>query len=121
MARKPSSLTVACLQQMHGVAGRVSPSATAFPHRGGDHFDFSILSQWTDPAAAEANTKWTAELYSALRPHVDEAVYVNNLGNEGAERVRAAYGPNYDRLVEIKTKYDPTNFFHLNQNIAPRS
>ncbi len=118
MSRKPSPLTVAYLQQMHGVAGRVPPSAAAFPHRG-DHFDFSLLSQWADTAATEANRKWANELYGALRPHVDEAVYVNNLGNEGTDRVRAAFGPNYDRLAEIKTKYDPTNFFHLNQNIAP--
>lgn len=120
MAHKPSPLTCAYLQQMHGMAGRVLPSATAFPHRG-DHFDFSLLSQWADPTATKANIKWTSELHSALRPHVDEAVYVNNLGNEGSDRVRAAYGPNYDRLVEIKAKYDPTNFFHLNQNIAPRN
>lgn len=105
---------------MHGKASRVLPSATAFPHRS-DHFDFSILSQWTDATATEANIKWTDELYRGLRPHVEESVYVNNLGDEGSDRVRAAYGPNYERLVEIKTKYDPTNFFHLNHNIAPQS
>ncbi len=120
MSRKPSPLTVAYLQQMHGVAGRIPPWATAFPHRS-DHFDFSLLSQWPDPTAAQANIAWTGELYQALRPHVEDAVYVNNLGEEGGDRVRAAYGPNHDRLVEIKTQYDPTNFFHLNQNIVPSS
>ncbi|MBV9300786.1 MAG: FAD-binding oxidoreductase [Acidobacteriaceae bacterium] len=120
MSRKPSPLTIAYLQQMHGVAGRVPASATAFPHRG-DHFDFSLLSQWSDLAASEANLAWTRELYDVLRPHLEDAVYVNNLGEEGGDRVRAAYGPNYDRLVKIKTKYDPTNFFYLNQNIAPRT
>lgn len=120
LSRKPSPLTIAYLQQMHGRASRVLPSATAFPHRS-DYFDFSILSQWTDATATEANIKWTGELYSGLRPHVEESVYVNNLGDEGSDRVRAAYGTNYGRLVEIKTKYDPTNFFHLNHNIAPQS
>jgi hypothetical protein len=105
---------------MHGVAGRLSPSATAFPHRG-DHFDFSILSQCPDATATEANIQWTGELYSALLPHVDQAVYVNNLGNEGSLCVRAAYGPSDDLLAEIKAKYDLTNLFHLNQNMAPRN
>jgi len=54
-----------------------------------------------------------------MQPHLEKAVYVNNLGEEGDERVRAAYGPNYDRLAALKRKYDPTNFFRLNQNINP--
>ncbi len=54
-----------------------------------------------------------------MRPHLSRGVYVNDLGDEGSERVRDAYGANYERLVALKTKYDPTNFFRLNQNIAP--
>ena len=54
-----------------------------------------------------------------MRPFSTGGVYVNNLGDEGEDRVRAAYGSNYDRLVALKTKYDPTNFFRLNQNIKP--
>ena len=54
-----------------------------------------------------------------MQPHLEEGVYVNNLGEEGEDRVRAAYGPNYERLVALKNKYDPTNFFRLNQNIKP--
>ena len=56
-----------------------------------------------------------------MNPLFDVAVYINNLGDEGELRVRQAYGPNYDRLVEVKTKYDPTNFFRHNQNIKPRA
>jgi hypothetical protein len=56
-----------------------------------------------------------------MAPFGDGSVYVNYLGNEGDARVRSAYGGNYDRLAELKTKYDPTNFFKLNQNIRPLS
>jgi hypothetical protein len=52
-----------------------------------------------------------------MQPFLERGVYVNSLGEEGEDRVRAAYGQNYDRLVELKRKYDPTNFFRLNQNI----
>jgi len=118
MARKPAPLTLCYLQQIHGVASRVSPAETAFSHRG-DHYDFAIISTWPDPAANEKNIAWTREFFEALQPHLEEGVYVNNLGEEGEDRVRAAYGPNYERLVALKNKYDPTNFFSLNQNIKP--
>ena len=56
-----------------------------------------------------------------MQPHLEQAVYVNNLGAEGPGRIRAAYGPNHHRLAEIKLRYDPANTFRLNQNIAPVS
>jgi hypothetical protein len=118
MARKPSPFTVCYLQQLHGAAARVSPADTAFPHRA-EQYDFAILSQWDDPAASEQNVTWTQSFFGAMQPHLEKAVYVNSLGEEGEERVKAAYGPNYDQLVALKNKYDPTNFFHLNQNIKP--
>lgn len=58
-------------------------------------------------------------LFDAMRPHLREAVYVNNLGVEGPERVRDAYGPNYERLAAVKRTYDPGNVFRLNQNVPP--
>jgi FAD/FMN-containing dehydrogenase len=59
-------------------------------------------------------------LFQAIERHVPPGVYVNEIDtDEGAERVRSAYGENYERLVELKTKYDPTNFFRVNQNIRP--
>ncbi len=120
MARKPSQATFTYLQQMHGAASRVPATDTAFPHRQ-EHYDLGILSQWDSPADTEENIRWTREFWEAMQPHVEEGVYVNNLGDEGQERVEAAYGPNYERLVELKNKYDPTNLFSINQNIKPTS
>ncbi len=117
-SRKPSAHTITYLEQVHGAAARVPVSETAFPHRG-DRFDFAILAQWADPREAEVNIAWTKEFFEAMRPHLDEAVYVNNLGEEGDERVRAAFGANYERLAMLKRKYDPENFFRGNQNVRP--
>ncbi|HWN31756.1 MAG TPA: BBE domain-containing protein [Pseudonocardia sp.] len=114
----PSSASGAGLQQMHGAASRVAPSATAFPHRA-EQYDFLILSQWSDAADSQRNIEWTRALFEAMRPHLEDAVYVNNLGDEGPSRVRAAYGDNYPRLAAIKKTYDPDNLFRANQNIAP--
>jgi len=114
----PSAFSGVGLQQMHGAAGRVPATATAFPHRADQH-DLLILSQWTDPADTDRNISWTRELFEALRPHLEDAVYVNNLGIEGPDRVRAAYGVNYPRLARVKQAYDPDNVFRLNHNIAP--
>ncbi len=119
MARKPSPFTLCYFQQVHGAAGRVAPADTAFCHRGTNLYEFSILSQWDDPAATETNVTWTRAFFDALAPHLDKGVYVNSLGDEGEERVRAAFGANYERLVALKKKYDPTNFFRMNQNIRP--
>src|SRR6185437_15599194 len=83
---------------------------------GNDSFPVSI---WTEPAADQANISWAREMYAALRPFAMDGVYVNNLGDEGDDRLKAAYGENYTRLVELKRRYDPDNMFRLNQNIRP--
>ncbi len=119
MSRKPSPLTIAYLQQMHGRAARVPVSSTAFGYRG-YRYDFAFLSQWSDPAATGSNIEWTRDAFARMAPHVERGVYVNNLGEEGADRVQAAFGPNYERLVAIKAKYDPTNLFRSTHNITPR-
>jgi hypothetical protein len=116
----PSPTTGVGLQQMHGAASRVDPTATAFPHRD-EHYDFLILSQWADPAESERNVEWTRAFFDAMQPFFEEGVYVNNLGDEGEDRVQAAYGVNYGRLSTLKEEYDPTNHFRLNQNIRPRA
>ena len=116
-ATAPSPFTGIGLQQITGVASRVAPTATAFAHRA-RHYDFLILSQWDDPADSPANVSWTRELFDAMSPHF-HGVYVNNLGEEGSDRVQDAYGVNYDRLAGIKAAYDPGNVFRLNQNIRP--
>jgi FAD/FMN-containing dehydrogenase len=116
-ATRPSPHTTIALQQMHGVAARVAPAETAFPHRC-DQWDCLMLSQWDSPADDERNIRWTRELHAAMEPHLESAVYVNNLGSDEPDRVRAAYGANYGRLAAIKAKYDPGNFFRGNQNVA---
>ena len=119
VARMPSPSSGVGLQQLHGAAGRVDPSATAFPHRG-DRYDCLILSQWPDPLDSSANVAWTRELYDAMEPFFAGGVYVNNLGAPSELSVRQAYGANYSRLVAVKAKYDPTNFFHHNHNVKLR-
>ena len=83
----PSSASGVGLQQMHGVASRIAPSATAFPHRA-EQYDFLILSQWSDATESDRNVEWTKALFQAMQPHLEESVYVNNLGDEGPGRVQ---------------------------------
>jgi len=113
----PSVYTQIGLQQMHGAAARVAPTETAFAHRY-DQWDCLLLSQWDRAADDEKNIRWTRELHAAMAPHLERAVYVNDLGADESDRVRAAYGPNYERLVAIKAQYDPDNFFRGNQNVV---
>ncbi len=117
-ATVPSSRSRLGFQQYGGAASRVGRSDTAFWHRD-VQYDFIPTSIWTDPAESEKHTTWLRELWETLRPFSAGAVYVNNLGEEGEDRVSAAYGDNYERLVALKNKYDPTNFFRLNANIEP--
>lgn len=117
-ARRPSPYTQIGLQQMHGAAARVAPDATAFPHRR-DQWDFLILSQWERAADDQRNIAWTQELYAAMEPYLERAVYVNDLGADEADRVAAAYGDNYGRLAAVKAQYDPDNVFRANQNVRP--
>jgi FAD/FMN-containing dehydrogenase len=117
-ARMPSHSSGVGLQRLHGAAGRVHPTATAFPHRG-DRYDCLILSQWPDPAQSDQNIVWTRELFAAIRPYLSGGVYVNNLGADEAERVSQAYGPNHGRLAAVKAAYDPANRFRHNHNVKP--
>jgi FAD/FMN-containing dehydrogenase len=118
VARMPSRTSGVGLQQLHGAAARVDSEATAFPHRG-SRYDCLILSQWPDPGESPRNIAWTRELFGAMAPFAAGGVYVNNLGDEGELRVRQAYGANYERLVDLKARYDPTNLFRHNQNVEP--
>jgi len=116
--RRVSPFSEAFFEHMHGAASRVPPTATAFAHRF-DHYNFSSFSIWLDGKDTDQNMKSAKELWQAMHPFLSGRAYVNYLSQEGAERVREAYGPNYDRLLALKNKYDPTNFFHFNQNIQP--
>jgi FAD/FMN-containing dehydrogenase len=116
--RKPTPLSVIYLQQLHGAAGRVGTTDTAFPHRF-DHYNCGVMLETEERADTERGIQWSREGWEALQPFVERSNYVNDLGEEGEQRVREAYGPSYERLLALKNKYDPTNFLRLNQNIKP--
>lgn len=119
--RCPSPMSEIYLEHMHGAAVRVGVGETAFPLRS-PGYNFLVLAQWMDPADDEQCIKWARESYSAMQPFVGLGRYVNYLDNdEPGDAAAAAYGPNHRRLREIKAKYDPENFFHMNQNIRPLS
>jgi FAD/FMN-containing dehydrogenase len=118
-AGAPSPRSFSVIEHLGGAVARVDPDATAFAHRG-RHFNLSILSIWEAAPATDANVAWARRYWRAVQPFAADAVYVNYLGDEGQERVVAAYGPaKYERLAALKARYDPTNFFRLNQNIRP--
>ncbi len=115
----PSPLSAAFLEQVGGAVRRVDADETAFAHRDAD-FNLIIVSLWPDPMTTEANVRWARDLWDAVQPWATEGVYVNYLGEEETDRVRAAYGEEkYHRLAALKAKYDPTNLFRFNQNINP--
>jgi hypothetical protein len=90
----------------------------AFAHRS---FPYApvIVSQWLDAADSNKSVAWARNFWRALQPFSGDGVYVNDLGPEDEDRVRIAYGANYERLAALKKKYDPDNFFRLNANIKP--
>jgi FAD/FMN-containing dehydrogenase len=112
-------MTSILFEHFHGAVTRVGPSETAVPHRE-PGWNLFVPSVWTDPADTDANIAWTRETFGALRPHFASRRWLNYLGDDqGDDAIRAAYGPNYERLRDIKGRYDPDNVFHLNHNIAP--
>jgi FAD/FMN-containing dehydrogenase len=113
-----SPLSSCYFEHLQGAIGRVGDGDTAFGHRDAA-FDFNILSVWPDPATSAEHIGWSRDLWTAMQPFAS-GVYVNNLGTEGEDRVRAAYTPAaYQRLVALKDEYDPANLFRHNQNIRP--
>ena len=79
----------------------------------------NLLANWDDPAADAENIAWVRGLFSKLRPAMKPGVYVNFMSGDEQDRVPEAYRTRWDRMVAVKTKYDPTNFFRLNQNVRP--
>jgi hypothetical protein len=116
--RKPTPMSAIGIQQLHGAAVRVGATETAFAHRY-SHYNLLPVSIWRSPADSEKSVRWVRELWEAMQPFLERDAYGNDMGEEGEERVRSAYGINYERLVALKNRYDPTNFFRLNQNIRP--
>ncbi|HYZ24279.1 MAG TPA: BBE domain-containing protein, partial [Rhodopila sp.] len=117
-AQVPSPMSVIGLQQAGGAIARVPSDATAYANRDAA-FDCIPIAIWEDPVHDAANIAWSRSVWEAMRPFSTGGVYVNNLGDEGEERIRAAYGRNMDRLAAIKANYDPNNLFRLNQNVRP--
>ena len=118
-ATVPSIMSSILLEHFHGAVTRVGATDTAVPHRE-EGWNLLIPSVWTDPAATEENIRWTKESHAAFSEHLVERRWLNYLtDDQGESAVRAAYGPNWERLVEVKRRYDPENVFHLNQNIVP--
>jgi hypothetical protein len=120
LRKAPSRYSSIALEPMGGSVARVAASDTAFSHRAAT-YSLLILAGWEDASETEANVVWARDLWDQLQPMAAAGVYVNYLGGEGEQRVRDAYGPNLARLSEIKSKYDPENFFRMNQNIRPAS
>ncbi len=118
LANTPTPTCAFVLEDMHGASSRVRPTDTAFASRSAG-LNLLIISIWQDGADAAACTQWTRSLARAMEPFSRGTGYVNYLTDEGDARVRAAYGPNYERLLALKNRHDPNNLFSLNQNIAP--
>jgi FAD/FMN-containing dehydrogenase len=119
-ARRPSPLTDITVWHHGGAMSRVPESETAY---GGRDATFLVTGEvsWTDPAQSDEAIAWGREFWSAMGEHSTGGLYLNfpGFGEEKDELVRAGYGPNYDRLVELKQKYDPDNLFRMNLNISP--
>ncbi len=117
-ATAPSPYTSGVLEHLGGAFARVPPTETAFAHRRYP-YNFSIWANWVDAADSEKNIRWSRAFWDAMRPFMGAGAYVNYLEEEADPRAREAYGPNYERLVALKNKYDPSNFFRMNHNIGP--
>jgi FAD/FMN-containing dehydrogenase len=120
-ARCPSPMCQLLIEHFHGAATRVGVGDTAFPLRA-NGYNFLVLCQWMEPAISDRCIAWARQTYIDMTPFFASARYVNYLDDDDVgDPVAAAYGPNYRRLQQLKTKYDPDNFFHMNQNIRPSS
>jgi FAD/FMN-containing dehydrogenase len=114
--RLRSPLSFVVLEYYGGAAGRVSSEATAFPHRNLP-WDILFLAQWTDPTQTNMHREWARSGEELLRPFSQNAHLLSALDIEAEDVVKTAFGPNLPRLAAVKKKYDPTNFFRVNQNI----
>jgi hypothetical protein len=120
VAGLPSSGIQIELAYLGGAAGRIPAHETAFGDRSAP-FIINLLANWTDASADAENISWIRGLFEKLRPSMNPGVYVNFMSGDEQDRVHEAYRVRWDRLVAVKTKYDPTNFFRLNQNIPPEN
>lgn len=116
-SRLPSPQSEIFIAQMGGATNRVAPDATAYPHRDVE-FIMNVHTRWDAADQDSVCIAWAREFYDATEPFATGGVYVNFI-SEDEDRIRGAYGANYARLSEVKVKYDPDNFFSVNQNVRP--
>jgi FAD/FMN-containing dehydrogenase len=116
-SKLPTPQSEIFIAQMGGATNRVAPDANAYPHRDVE-FIMNVHTRWDNTSQDGSCFEWAREFYDATKPFATGGVYVNFI-SEDEDRVQGAYGANYERLAEVKAKYDPDNFFRLNQNISP--
>jgi FAD/FMN-containing dehydrogenase len=118
-AEVPSPMAAMLLEHFHGEVTRIPETATAVPHREAG-YNLLLPTEWMDPADTDRCIAWTKDTYAAVSEHLAGRRWLNYLGDDQLnDAIRAAYGPNYNRLVDAKRRYDPENVFHLNHNITP--
>jgi FAD/FMN-containing dehydrogenase len=117
LGRLPSDQTEIFFGRLGGAVNEVAPDATAYPHRDAEYV-MNVHARWEETRDDSACIEWSRDYFEATEPYATGGVYVNFVP-EGEAPIEAAYGPNYERLLEVKRKYDPKNLFRLNQNIAP--
>jgi hypothetical protein len=117
-AKAPSELSLTHLYPIDGAVHRVGPNETAWNCRDAT-WSMVIAAIDPNPDKAPALTRWAKEYWEAIDPYTLGGAYVNFMMEEGEDRIKTSYGKNYERLVAIKNKYDPDNFFRVNQNIKP--
>ncbi len=117
-AKLPTAECEIFVAHLGGAVGRVATDATAYTHRDAE-FVLNVHTRWSDPAMDDECVSWAREFFDRSAPFATGGVYVNFMPQDEGGRVAAAYGSNYRRLAELKGKYDPENFFRLNQNIQP--
>ena len=115
----PSPMSHIIVEHFHGAASRIPVTATACTMRV-TGFNVIIASQWARPDESERGFKWARETFASMAPFLAPTRYVNYLEGDASDAAAVAYGPNLARLREIKTKYDPENFFRHNVNVLPR-
>jgi hypothetical protein len=119
LATVPSPMTQIELAYLGGAATRVAAADTAFGDRSSP-FVINLLANWSGASEDAANVSWVRSLFQSLRPSMTPGVYINFMSGDEDDRLPEAYRERWERLVTVKSRYDPANFFRLNQNIPPR-
>jgi FAD/FMN-containing dehydrogenase len=118
LRRLPSTQTEVFIGQLGGAMARVAPNATAYPGRTAAYV-MNVHGRWDGASEDAAGIAWCRRLFEAAAPYATGEVYVNFLTEDEADRVPNAFGPNLERLAQVKAAYDPQNLFHVNHNVRP--